>query len=623
MAEELEALVRSVPFFRDLERIDVARLIGSLEEVRAKEGELIFSESTEADALYLLQRGRVQVTVSTEHGERRLALLDAPAFFGELGLLLARRTSTVRARSDVVLQRLPRNRFEELARERPRVALQVATALAERFERRQRHLVGAPAPPRREATLEPRQTRRLGRRAVLGSALALLLPVLLWSLPPPHGLDAVGWRVVLIVAGAAIAWLSEPVPDFAVAVAAAAAWGLLGLAPLGAVFSGFASSSWVTAFGAIVVAAAMTRSGLLFRTALWLLRIFPATHRGQVTALLLGGVVTTPLVPLSVARVGAVAPLGVELAQALGYAPRGRASAGLSFAAFTGYWYFSSIFLSGLATNFFVLGLLPAAERARFTWVGWLEGAAVCGLVCLAGAALALFALFPPEGPPTRSPDVVERQRRVLGPMSRAEWVALGALGVLLAGLVTQPLTGLDAAWAGLVAVVVAVAGRVIDRERFRSSIDWGFLTLFGLLLSWGEVLRASHVDRWIADSVMPVASAIGNGGLMIVLLTLACVAIRFVLPSRPTFFLLCLALVPLAPALGLAGWVVGFVVLVAANVWIFPYMGLEYLIARDATRGEGFDDRQGIRMGTALTIVRVIAVAASVPYWYALGLVR
>src|SRR5438093_7547591 len=96
----------------------------------------------------------------------------------------------------------------------------------------------------------------------------------------------------------------------------------------------------------------------------------------------------------------------------------------------------------------------------------------------------------------------------------------------------------------------------------------------------------------------------------------------RFLLPSRPAMVLLSLALVPAAPALGIAPWVAGFVVLVAANVWVLPYQGLEYLIARDATNGEAFDDRQGTRVGAALTIVRLAAIALAVPIWQAMGLV-
>ena len=85
---------------------------------------------------------------------------------------------------------------------------------------------------------------------------------------------------------------------------------------------------------------------------------------------------------------------------------------------------------------------------------------------------------------------------------------------------------------------------------------------------------------------------------------------------------LLSLALVPAAPALGISPWVAGFVVLVASNVWVLPYQGLEYLIARDATNGEAFDDRQGTIVGGSLTLVRLVAIAAAVPFWEAMGLI-
>jgi hypothetical protein len=54
----------------------------------------------------------------------------------------------------------------------------------------------------------------------------------------------------------------------------------------------------------------------------------------------------------------------------------------------------------------------------------------------------------------------------------------------------------------------------------------------------------------------------------------------------------------------------------------VLPYQGLEYLIARDATNGEDFDDRQGTQVGAALTVIRLVAVAAAVPFWISAGLV-
>ena len=614
-------LLRGVPFFRGLERVDLARLLGALEEVGAGPGDVIAQEGTEADALYLLQRGTVAITVASPDGEVSLRAVTGPTHFGELGLLLARRTATSRAVTDVVAWRLPRARFETLVRDRPQIGLAVAAALADAVDRRSREYVGAPEPDRRPEE-RAREDRPRGRRVtrVVGAVGAIALPLALWNVAPPGGLELAGWRVVLLLLGAAIAWLAEPVPDFAVALGLAAAWGATGLVTLPVAFSGFASSSWLLALGALALAAAMARTGLLFRVALLLLRWFPATATGQLFALLLGGVFVTPLVPLSVARVAAIMPVASEIGQSLGYAPRSNGSARLAFAGLVGYWYFSSIFLTGLATNFFVVQLLTPADRTRFSWVGWLVAASPVGILCLIGAAAALLLLFRPEHAAARIKDATRRQQRILGPLSRGERIAILAAGLLLAGLIAQPLLNIEPAWLALGALVVVTAG-ALDRERFRTGIDWGFLMLFGALLGSGNVMQATHVDTWIAAGLVARTAGLGDPGVVLIAIAAATILLRFVLPSRPTMLLLALAVVPAAPQLGISPWLAGLTVLLAANIWVLPYQGLEYLVAREATSGEAFDDRQGTRIGAALTAVRFIAIAGSVPAWKLMGL--
>ncbi|MGH2491621.1 MAG: SLC13 family permease, partial [Candidatus Limnocylindria bacterium] len=459
------------------------------------------------------------------------------------------------------------------------------------------------------------------RSRVVGALAAVAFPLALWWIAPPDGLTVPGWHILLVLVGAGVAWLLEPVPDFAVALAMAAAWGVLGLASVAQAFSGFASSSWVLALGALALAAAMVRSGLLFRAALMLLRAFPATHTGQLLALVFGGVLLTPLVPQSVARVAAIAPLAHELSRALGYAPRSRGSASLAFAGLIGYWYFSSVFLTGLATNFFVVGLLSADDQLRFGWLGWLAAATPVGIGCLVGALVVLFVMLRPEGNAQVSPETIRRQTRILGTLSRQERVALAGLAVLVVGLAAQPVLRIEPAWLAIGALVIVTAG-VVDRERFRSSVDWGFLVFLGVVLGSGAVLQSGGVDKWISALLLDATAAVRSPGLLVIVFAVLVMLSRMVLPSRPAMVLLSLALVPAAPALGISPWVAGFVVLVASNVWVLPHQGLEYLIARDATQGEAFDDRQGTRVGAALTVVRLVAIALAVPVWQAMGLV-
>ncbi|MGH2379193.1 MAG: cyclic nucleotide-binding domain-containing protein, partial [Candidatus Limnocylindria bacterium] len=309
-----EELLRAVPFFRDLDRVAIARLAGALEEVRVRKGQVLFREGDPADGLYLVERGDLIITIRSED-DVEVGAFGPGESFGELGLLLARRTATARAASDASLWRLPRSSFEALVRDQTDVALAVAGAVADRLEQRQRGLIGAPQPETeaRPLTVERRAERRGLRRRVVGLSLAFLVPLALWPLAPPGGLDERGWHVVVVLLGAAIAWLFEPVPDFVVAIALAAGWGITGAAPLPSVFGGFATSTWVLALGALALAAAMAHSGLLYRAGLFLLRAFPATHTGQVVGLVAGGLVLTPFVPQSVARVAAIGPVTAEL----------------------------------------------------------------------------------------------------------------------------------------------------------------------------------------------------------------------------------------------------------------------------------------------------------------------
>src|SRR5258708_32113950 len=149
--DPVAALLRDVPFCRGIDRVDLARLLGALEEHRVAAGDVIAEEGSEADALYLIESGRVAITVASPDGEVYLRDVVGPTHFGELGLLLARRTASSRAITDVLLWRLPRSRFAALVRDRPQIRLAVAAALADAVDPRSREYVRAPAPERPES----------------------------------------------------------------------------------------------------------------------------------------------------------------------------------------------------------------------------------------------------------------------------------------------------------------------------------------------------------------------------------------------------------------------------------------------------------------------------------------
>ena len=65
-----EQLLRSIDFMRDLDRVDIARLIGSSEDAHFAAGEVIVREGEAADSLYLLAKGTVEVSVRADGADR-------------------------------------------------------------------------------------------------------------------------------------------------------------------------------------------------------------------------------------------------------------------------------------------------------------------------------------------------------------------------------------------------------------------------------------------------------------------------------------------------------------------------------------------------------------------------
>src|SRR3989442_9241315 len=177
---------------------------------------------------------------------------------------LARRCAPWGAARGVCVWPWPRRRFEQLVRDRPDVGLAVGAALAEDLDRRSRELIGAPepGPGARPMTIE-RDTRGVSvRRRFISAAIVVAIPIVLGKVAPPEGMSMAGWRIAILLAAAGVAWLLEPIPDFAVALLLAATWTATALVPLATAFGGFATSSWLLSLGALTLAAALAQTGL-------------------------------------------------------------------------------------------------------------------------------------------------------------------------------------------------------------------------------------------------------------------------------------------------------------------------------------------------------------------------
>jgi len=131
-------LTRS-PLFRNLDEGERAQIlmIGQVRQVRA--GEVIFREGDAGDGLFIVLKGSVRISKRSATGEEALAVLEPPAFFGEMALIdLAARAADAIANEASELFFIPLQDLRALIEVQHKIALKILYALCEVLAQRLR-----------------------------------------------------------------------------------------------------------------------------------------------------------------------------------------------------------------------------------------------------------------------------------------------------------------------------------------------------------------------------------------------------------------------------------------------------------------------------------------------------
>ena len=126
-----------VPVFSRLDGPILEELAAVATEVRVRAGEWLFHEGDEADAVYVLRVGQLEIVRMLAAGEEETVNeLTRGAVLGELALLSegGRRGASVRAQRDSELVAIDRDRFDALLRTEPELALGLTRALGEQLK---------------------------------------------------------------------------------------------------------------------------------------------------------------------------------------------------------------------------------------------------------------------------------------------------------------------------------------------------------------------------------------------------------------------------------------------------------------------------------------------------------
>ncbi len=127
------------PLFRNLDETERAQIliIGRIRPFKA--GEVIFREGDAGDGLFMVVKGSVRISKRSATGEEALAVLEPPAFFGEMALIdFSARAADAIANEDSALFFIPLQDLRSLIEAQHKIALKILYALCEVLAQRLR-----------------------------------------------------------------------------------------------------------------------------------------------------------------------------------------------------------------------------------------------------------------------------------------------------------------------------------------------------------------------------------------------------------------------------------------------------------------------------------------------------
>jgi anion transporter len=643
--DEYARLLRQVDLFAGLDRVTLAKLAAHLHPLSYKAGSIIIRQGDKGDAFYLVASGKVGVYVLDSSGtaENRVKILHAGEPFGEMALLSnINRTASIKADTDCEVLRLERTAFIDLVREQPSVALAIAGTLSQRL--------AAMLAPSREAETNPdaepplttsnemagpatlsdaaaaatvRRRWRPGRTS-LAVVAAIIIFSLGWILPPPHGLSPVAWHGLIALLAVMPPLVLDALLEGVLALLLACAWVLSGVTNASTALSGFANPNWVLVVCVLIIGAAITQTGVLYRLSLEIVTRMRGGFVGEATALACAGQLMGPAVPNATSRIVIISPMLRELVDALGYQPKSKGAAGLAMAALIGFGQMAATTLTSGTTTVLVAAILPEQVRGDINWVTWTVYGAPFNIILFVGLLATILWYYRPAAgerePSDERAKSLALQRALLGPMTRGEKISIGVGVALLAGFISQPFHHIDPGWIAAMAVGVLAITRVATVNTLRA-VNWNFALLFGILISLATVFSHTGIDRWVAGNVASIMGNFSSRLAFVVILALFCLAISFVVRWQAAAPLVTIALAPIATAAGIHPYVVGLIAVVACNAFFLPYQSTTYLALDAGTGRTLFTHAQALPTAVAYAAWTVIAAALSVPVWHMMGL--
>jgi len=613
MSEDIVTKLKSVPMLLNYcDKLTIARLTPSIMEVSFHPGESLFTQNMEANTLYFIYSGKVKLCSTQQNLEIE------HDFVGEEGLLGSKSyMSTAIAQEPITALSFTKKGMEELLQDNVKLKNQFHKNLTNKF------LFKA------EEESKPHINKTNEKTSIyIGWILSIMIPgIILFAFN--QKLDATSLHFGVVFSSALIMWAFQLLPEYIPAIFIIISALVLELVPDEIILTGYTSSSFFMALSIFAIGAVLAQSGLAYRISLLIIRYIPAHPIFYNVALLLVGILLTPILPTANGRVSLLTPLLLNIVNILSCPYNSKRTFYVATATFSGLSLFSASFLTSKSINFVVFDSLPNQIQEQFTFSYWFFASSITFITLLI-SYIALSFLFgrsePEKNPVLFSKNInknIDLQLKVIGRMSLAEWIALIAIVTFVIGIMTSSIHKIQPAWVGFAILSGLLMISALTTKDFRGQIDWPFLLMLASFVGLGKIFSVLGIERWIVENLVWTGDIIRINFIYFTLLIAAVTFIlRFVLPNNVSIMILVSVYMPIAIANGINPWLIVFIVLIFSDSWFLPYQCSYYQSFLELTQDKNlFNTKLFLKFNLWLNLARVVAVVVSIPFWKYLGL--
>lgn len=477
-----------------------------------------------------------------------------------------------------------------------------------------------------------------------GLILGFLVLLAIVALPTPAGLPVAGHRMLGILVFSVIVWMTDSVsyPVSAAIIMALMAF-LLGTAPdaanpqkilgtskaLTVALGGFSNTALALVGGALFLAAAMTKTQLDKRIALFVLSRIGAKTNQVLAGVIVVGFILAFFVPSTTARVACIVPIVMGIITAFGVNKKSKFAGVMMIASAQAAGIWNVGIKTAAAQNMIALGFIEKMLGTYITWLDWFIAAAPYAVIMSFVLYFLLLKLMPPEiDEVVGGNEAIKKAMDELGPMTLGEKKLLTiSVTLLFLWATEQVVHPFDTSTTTITAIAIMLMPGigVMTWKEAQSKIPWGTVILFGVGISLGSALLSTKAAAWLAQIIVQVFGLQVMAPFVILAVMAAFLIIVHLGFASATA--LAAAMIPIVisilqgvttPGINVVGLTMVLQYVVSFG-FILPVNSPQSMIAYGT---ETFEVKDFIRVGIPLTMIAyVLVLIFGATYWKWLGI--